>query len=150
MNMAKTFGSPRSKYTMITRTIGGYDARVQLDIVGCGDEVTEEEEKALKDLVKDEVVAEVVVEKEIVWEKDGKEMVLIPAGSFEMGDHFGEGHDDERPVHTVELDAFYMDIHEVTVGQFKEFVDQSGYSYNRWVLTSINCKRVITQRPERW
>ena len=36
------------------------------------------------------------------------------------------------PVHTVELDAFYMDIHEVTVGQFKKFVNQSGYSYNRW------------------
>ena len=27
----------------------------------------------------------------IVWEKDGSEMVLIPAGSFEMGDHFNEG-----------------------------------------------------------
>ena len=23
----------------------------------------------------------------ITWEKDGAEMVLIPAGSFEMGDH---------------------------------------------------------------
>ena len=69
---------------------------------------------------------------EITWEKDGKEMVLIPAGSFEMGDHFNEGNDWERPVHRVELDAFYMDIHEVAVGQFKKFVNQSGYSYNRW------------------
>ncbi len=34
-----------------------------------------------------------------------------------------------RPVHTVQLDAFYMDVHEVTVGQFREFVDQSGYKY---------------------
>ena len=33
------------------------------------------------------------------------------------------------PVHTVELDRFYMDVHEVTVGQFKEFVNQSGYKY---------------------
>ena len=23
------------------------------------------------------------------------------------------------PVHTVELEAFYMDVHEVTVGQFR-------------------------------
>ena len=67
--------------------------------------------------------------KKITWEKDGKEMVLIPAGSFEMGDHFNEGEADELPVHTVTLDAFYMDIHEVTVGQFREFVDQSGYNY---------------------
>ena len=36
------------------------------------------------------------------------------------------------PVHTVELDAFYMDVHEVTVGQFKQFVQESGYGYNRW------------------
>ena len=26
----------------------------------------------------------------ISWEKDGSEMVLIPAGSFEMGDHHGK------------------------------------------------------------
>jgi formylglycine-generating enzyme required for sulfatase activity len=104
---------------------------VLLVLVGCGDEFTEDEEKALKDLVKDKVVAD-ASEKEIIWKKDGKEMVLIPAGSFEMGDHFDEGRDDELPVHTVELDAFYMDVHEVTVGQFREFVDESGHKYSRW------------------
>ena len=30
-------------------------------------------------------------------------------------------------VHT--LDEFYMDTREVTVGQFREFVNQSGYNY---------------------
>ena len=73
----------------------------------------------------------VIGQQKITWQKDGKEMALIPAGSFEMGDH----HDNmgsALPVHRVELDAFYMDVHEVTVGQFKEFVNQSGYSYNRW------------------
>ena len=59
--------------------------------------------------------------------KDGKEMVLIPAGSFEMGDHLGGI--GNAPVHRVQLDAFYMNVHEVTVGQFREFVNQSGYSY---------------------
>ena len=68
-------------------------------------------------------------QEKITWEKDGKEMVLIPAGSFEMGDHFNEGGNDEQPVHRVELDAFYMDVHEVTVGQFKQFVEQSRYNY---------------------
>ena len=91
---------------------------VMLVLVGCGDEVTEDEEKALKDLVKDEVL-----------EKDRKGIVLIPAGSFEMGDYFDEGEANERPVHRVQLDAFYMDVHEVTVGQFREFVQQSGYKY---------------------
>jgi formylglycine-generating enzyme required for sulfatase activity len=37
-----------------------------------------------------------------------------------------------RPVHRVELDAFYMDVNEVTVGQFKQFVVESGYGYDRW------------------
>ena len=31
MDMAKRFGSPKSKYTIITKTIGGYDAKAQLD-----------------------------------------------------------------------------------------------------------------------
>ena len=104
---------------------------ILLVLVGCGDEFTEDEEKALKDLVKDKVVAD-ASEKEIIWKKDGKEMVLIPAGSFEMGDHFDEGRDDELPVHTVQLDAFYMDSQEVTVEQFRKFVDESGHKYSRW------------------
>ena len=62
----------------------------------------------------------------IEWEKDNSQMALIPAGSFEMGDHFNEGGSRERPVHAVQLDAFYMDVREVTVGQFREFVNQSG------------------------
>ncbi|MDP6417584.1 MAG: SUMF1/EgtB/PvdO family nonheme iron enzyme, partial [Gammaproteobacteria bacterium] len=66
----------------------------------------------------------------IEWEKDNSQMALIPAGSFEMGDHL-DGLSN-APVHRVELDAFYMDVHEVTVGQFREFVNQSGYSYNSW------------------
>ena len=71
----------------------------------------------------------------ITWEKDGSEMALILAGSFEMGDSMNEPENwmaRSRPVHRVELDAFYMDVHEVTVGQFREFVNQSGYAYDRW------------------
>ena len=61
-------------------------------------------------------------------------MMLIPGGTFEMGDHLdgSSGMSGSLPVHTVTLDAFYMDVHEVTVGQFRDFVNQSGYSYNSW------------------
>ena len=69
----------------------------------------------------------VIGQEKITWNKDGKEMVLIPAGSFEMGDHL-DGMSN-APVHTATLGAFYMDVHEVTVGQFREFVNQSGYKY---------------------
>ena len=50
-------------------------------------------------------------------------MVLIPAGTFEMGSEDEEAGDREKPVHTVHLDAFYMDVYEVTNAQFKAFVD---------------------------
>ena len=49
------------------------------------------------------------------------DMVLIPAGDFEMGSN--NGFDNERPVHTVYVDAFYMDKYEVTNAEYKKFVD---------------------------
>ena len=55
--------------------------------------------------------------------KDGAEMVLIPAGDFQMGSDHSDADDDEKPVHTVYVDAFYMDKYEVTNAQFKAFVD---------------------------
>ena len=70
---------------------------------------------------------------QIVWNKDGAKMALIPAGAFEMGDALNEMEsymDRSRPVHTVTLDGFYMDKTEVTVGQFKAFLDDSNYSWD--------------------
>jgi formylglycine-generating enzyme required for sulfatase activity len=55
--------------------------------------------------------------------KDGAEMVLIPAGEFQMGSN---DYDNEKPVHTVYLDAFYMDKHEVTNAQYRRFVQATG------------------------
>ena len=50
-------------------------------------------------------------------------MVLIPAGQFQMGSTDEDAEADEQPVHTVYVDAFYMDIYEVTNAQYKAFVD---------------------------
>ena len=48
-------------------------------------------------------------------------MILIPAGSFEMG-YDGEGAlKDQVPTHRVYVNAFYMDIHEVTNAQYRKF-----------------------------
>ncbi|MCD6507419.1 SUMF1/EgtB/PvdO family nonheme iron enzyme [Candidatus Poribacteria bacterium] len=63
--------------------------------------------------------------KEIVG-RDGAPMVLIPAGEFEMGDPFNEGDSDERPVHTVYLDAFYIDKYEVTNELYTRFLNDIG------------------------
>ena len=63
--------------------------------------------------------------KEIIAQ-DGAPMALIPAGEFQMGDHFYEGGDDELPVHTVYLDAFLIDKYEVTNAQYAEFLNAYG------------------------
>ena len=48
-------------------------------------------------------------------------MALIPAGPFEMGRK--DGDNNEKPVHTVMLDDFYIDQYEVTNVGYAECVD---------------------------
>ena len=58
-------------------------------------------------------------------------MVLIPAGSFSMGDSFTEGDSKERPVHTVDISAFYMDKYEVTKSKWDEVANwASAHGYD--------------------
>ena len=55
--------------------------------------------------------------------KDG--MILISAGEFQMGT--SDGMLFESPVHKVALNAFWIDEHEVSVAEFNEFVNKTGY-----------------------
>jgi len=55
------------------------------------------------------------------------EMVAVPAGDFTMGST-AAGNSNELPVHTVYLNAFYIDKYEVTNAQFKSFIDAGGYT----------------------
>jgi formylglycine-generating enzyme required for sulfatase activity/phosphatidylethanolamine-binding protein (PEBP) family uncharacterized protein len=54
-------------------------------------------------------------------------MALIPAGKFEMGDHYGyhdEKHEShEVPIHLVYVDAFSIDIFDVTTQKYVEFLN---------------------------
>ena len=56
------------------------------------------------------------------------DMVLIAGGTFEMGDHAGVGWSDEQPVHSVTLDAFYMDVYEVSNTKFADYLNNSNVS----------------------
>ncbi|MCH9651723.1 MAG: formylglycine-generating enzyme family protein [Deltaproteobacteria bacterium] len=56
-------------------------------------------------------------EGDYLWGKDQAVMVYIPAGSFPMGSE--KGSRDEKPVHEVHLDAYYIDKYEVSWGQWK-------------------------------
>ena len=51
---------------------------------------------------------------------DGREMVLIPAGSFILGDEI-RGDFDEKPQRVIYLDAFYIDKYEVTNADYRRF-----------------------------
>lgn len=72
------------------------------------------------------------------------EMVWVEGGSFEMGDdgpliqkYFLKDsitgiiseicNDDEKPVHKVNLTGFWMATHPVTIGEFRCFIEETGY-----------------------
>jgi formylglycine-generating enzyme required for sulfatase activity len=59
--------------------------------------------------------------------KDGAEMVLIPPGEFLMGSVEKEGSEDEHPQHRVYVKAFYIDQHEVTNAQYRQFIEETKY-----------------------
>ena len=37
-------------------------------------------------------------------------------------------YENERPVHEVTVDGFWMDDHPVTVGEFRKFISATGHS----------------------
>ena len=99
-------------------------------ISGCPDGVQDGGQDIVSPPVAEPVVEEPVTEPPItlpvalpppIVGPDG--MALIPSGSFEMGSEDAEAYDNEQPVHTVHINAFFMDEHEVTNAQFKRFID---------------------------
>ncbi|RKZ92232.1 MAG: hypothetical protein DRR19_04810, partial [Candidatus Parabeggiatoa sp. nov. 1] len=56
----------------------------------------------------------------------GPEMVVIPAGSFRMGDIQGGGESDEQPVHSVSVESFAMGSYEVTFAEYDHFAEATG------------------------
>jgi len=61
---------------------------------------------------------------QLITDTFGVPMALVPAGSFKMGTK--EGYENESPVHTVFLGAYYIDQHEVTNKMFSRFLNVIG------------------------
>ena len=61
----------------------------------------------------------------------GMKLTLIPSGEFTMG---SAEYDDEKPPHRVRITKpFYLGTYHVTVGQFRQFVNDSGHDAGpRW------------------
>ncbi|PKN76455.1 MAG: hypothetical protein CVU52_04740, partial [Deltaproteobacteria bacterium HGW-Deltaproteobacteria-10] len=53
----------------------------------------------------------------------GMEFILVQGGCFQMGDSFGDGWaDEEKPLHEVCVDSYYLGKYEVTQGQWKKIM----------------------------
>lgn len=52
------------------------------------------------------------------------EMILVEGGTFRMG---SDEMPDESPEHRVAINSFWIDRHELTVGEFARFVEATNY-----------------------
>ena len=57
------------------------------------------------------------------------ELVFVKGGCFDMGDTFGDGSKDEKPVHEVCLSDFYIGKYQVTQGQWKKVMGSNPSYY---------------------
>lgn len=58
----------------------------------------------------------------------GMQFVGVKGGCYQMGNSFGDGEVDEKPVHEVCVDDFGIGRTEVTVDQFRSFVTDKGFT----------------------
>ena len=75
-----------------------------------------------------------------------KGMVLVPAGEFQMGSNDDQDRKDALPVHTVYVDAFYMDETEVTNSQYKAFLLENP----QWQKGRVNVEFVNANYLKHW
>lgn len=64
--------------------------------------------------------------------RSGSDMVCIPAGSFECGNDSLDALDNERPVHRVYMETYWLDRTPVTCEQYALFIEAGGYQNSRW------------------
>jgi formylglycine-generating enzyme required for sulfatase activity len=60
----------------------------------------------------------------------GAEFIYVKSGNYQMGDIFGDGQEDEKPVHEVHIDNFYMGKYPITQRQWMKVMG-SNPSYFR-------------------
>ena len=86
----------------------------------------------------------------MINEKDGAELVYVPAGEFLMGSEDRYAWGDEAPEHTVYLDAYWIYKHEVTNAQYRQCIEEgvcngslSRYSENDYPAVYISWYQAV-------
>jgi serine/threonine-protein kinase len=81
---------------------------------------------------------------------DGATMLFVPEGEFIMGSDDGDSWIQERPVHIVYLDAYWIYKTEVTNSQYRKCIKDGGcegsvlnYSENDFPATQINWNQAV-------
>ena len=57
-------------------------------------------------------------------------VVKIPSGKLQIRNH--NGMQNEVPTHTIHINTFYIDKYEVTIGQYKRFIQATHYPEPNW------------------
>ncbi|MGC1309276.1 MAG: SUMF1/EgtB/PvdO family nonheme iron enzyme [Phormidesmis sp.] len=60
------------------------------------------------------------------------EMVFVEAGEFYQGSDAPDAIDNERSVHPVSLESYWVDRAPVTCGQYRRFIAAGGYEQRQW------------------
>ncbi len=93
-------------------------------------------ETATPELIRDSVITR---------DKDAMLMIYVSQGPFSMGSDTGEAN--EKPVHTISLDAFWIDKTEVTQAMFEKFVQATKYQTD---AEKAGKSFVINPNPLNW
>ncbi len=74
-------------------------------------------------------------------------MAFIPGGVFQMGDSYGGGDSDERPVHSAYVSGFYMGTYELTNDEMVEAM-QWAHDNGKLVVSSSSVKNAQGNQQE--
>lgn len=79
----------------------------------------------------------------VIQEMD-RRFVLVKGGCFQLGDVFGDGTLDEKPVHEVCLDDYYIGKYELTQAEWQKVMgnNPSRFSWDRRPVESVSYNKV--------
>ena len=73
-------------------------------------------------------------------------MIWVPGGSFMMGSNDQMARNDEKPMHKVQLDGFWISETPVTNNQFSAFVKETNYTTTAEIPPALD--DIMSQLPK--
>jgi formylglycine-generating enzyme required for sulfatase activity len=67
----------------------------------------------------------------------GMEFVYVPAGTFQLGDLYGDGWDNELPLQEVCVEGFYLSKHPATQGQWEKVMPENPSMFKKGAVYPV-------------